>query len=151
MAYFVAKRSLDANTAFMQTAGYSLLAAFFGAILVLGVTARRETAIARFFAYPALVFFGQYSYALYVFHHPIIFYVRQHGFRVSNLRWILGSQLPGQLLYSVVIGGITVILALISWYLYESRFLKLKRFFPYQRATPRSIVGKLEVSHVPAP
>jgi peptidoglycan/LPS O-acetylase OafA/YrhL len=151
-AYFVAKRSLDADTAFMQTAGYPLLAAFFGAILVVGVTAQRQTATATFFAHPALVFFGRYSYALYVFHHPIIFYVRQHGFRVSNLPAIFGSQLPGQLLYSVVVGGVTVILALLSWYLYESRFLKLKRFFPYQRATPRIVVEKYEeVSHVPAP
>ena len=148
-AYFLAQDSLDSEAMLMQTVGYPLLATLFGAILVIAATAAPGGRTFKVFAHPALVFLGHYSYAIYVFHHPIIFYVRRTGFRVHKLPTVLGSQLPGQLLYSLGIGSVTIILALLSWYLFESHILKLKRLFPYQHATHTTAAEKYEGNPIP--
>jgi peptidoglycan/LPS O-acetylase OafA/YrhL len=146
--YLVVKRPLDPEDMLMQLYGYPLLAVFFAAVLVIGLTAPEGGTIAKFFAYPALAFFGHYSYAIYVFHHPLIYYIQQTGFRVSKLPKVAGSQLAGLILYSGVVTGITVVLAMLSWHLFESHVLKLKRFFSYHTSRPAPVAENYEVSKV---
>ena len=113
----------------MQEIGYSTLALFFGALLLLGVRAQGAGAIGGFFNRAALRFLGKYSYALYLFHFPIKSWVKKGLWGPGPLPAILGSALPAQFLFYVTATVPTVLLALFSWHLFEKRFLALKRFF----------------------
>ena len=57
----------------VSTLGLTLLACLFGTVLVLALTASRQQLLGRIFSSSVLCFFGQDSYALYVFHHPLLF------------------------------------------------------------------------------
>jgi peptidoglycan/LPS O-acetylase OafA/YrhL len=148
-AIFLWQRGLSAVDAVVQTIGYTLLAVLFGAILVVAVTAPPATFLGRVFAHRGLVFFGHYSYALYVFHHPIAIFMRKAGFRADGLPTVMESQLPGQLLFMLVATIISLSLALLSWHLYESQFLKLKSLFPYESNLRRQRIDRYEVNPVP--
>ncbi|HLO17856.1 MAG TPA: acyltransferase [Anaerolineales bacterium] len=129
---FVLRQGLNSEDIAVETIGYALLAVLFGAILTLAVTRAPETTLSKVFATPGLQFFGRYSYALYVFHHPIVFYLKKHMISVEILPRFIGLQLPGQILFILVATSISLVFALLSWHLYEQHFLKLKYLFPYE-------------------
>jgi peptidoglycan/LPS O-acetylase OafA/YrhL len=116
----------------VTTVGYTVLACLFGALLILAVISAPEATMGRIFGHPSLTFFGRYSYALYIFHLPVAFFVKRHLFSVRALPTLLRSQLPGQLGFFLVATSVSVGLALLSWHWYEKHFLKLKERFPYQ-------------------
>jgi peptidoglycan/LPS O-acetylase OafA/YrhL len=120
----------------LQTAGQTLIAVFFGAILVLALTSSRSSAIGKAAANPVLRFFGKYSYAMYVFHHPLLWFNPNSWLKLNfrGIPTVFGSQLPAYLLWLVMTVGLTVAIALVSWHVWEKQFLKLKRFFPYGSA-----------------
>jgi peptidoglycan/LPS O-acetylase OafA/YrhL len=110
--------------------GLSLLAVLgASAIAAICVTGPQHIAH-RLFDRSGLRFFGRYSYALYVFHHPVTLFATERGLRADLVEPIAGSQLPGLLVVALVCGGVSVALALISWWCWESRFLALKDLFP---------------------
>jgi peptidoglycan/LPS O-acetylase OafA/YrhL len=119
----------------VHTIGYTGIAVFFGAVLVLAVTSSDDNWIGRVLSLRTLRLAGRYSYGLYVFHHPIVLLLRRQ-LTIPDIQ-VLGSQLPGFLAYSVLAGGMSLALAVLSWHLYESRFLALKGRFPYVTAEPR--------------
>lgn len=106
----------------MQTVGYSLLAVFFGSVLILGLTSPLQHVFnSGFFRW-----FGKYSYGLYVW-HPIVFMLMLHTDLARTLR---GGNGLAEVLVSVGLAlGVTFALTLLSWYCWESQFLKLKRYF----------------------
>jgi peptidoglycan/LPS O-acetylase OafA/YrhL len=132
LAIFVSRRGLNTEDIVVETIGYTLIAFLFGAILIIAVTSSAQSIPGKVFASSALVFFGRYSYALYVFHPPILFFLKDHVFSVGTLPRLMGSQLPGQILFIAVATGVSVGVALLSWHFYEQPFLKLKNLFPYQ-------------------
>jgi peptidoglycan/LPS O-acetylase OafA/YrhL len=75
---------------------------------------------------------GRYSYALYLFHVPIRRWIRDEYFPVAEFPTLLGSPFPGQLLFYLVATGPALLLAWVSWHVYEKQWLKLTRFFPYR-------------------
>jgi peptidoglycan/LPS O-acetylase OafA/YrhL len=113
----------------MQEFGYSTLAILFGAILVLAVRSEAGALTGRFFRSRALRFLGKYSYALYLFHFPIKSWVKKGLWGPGPLPTWLGSALPAQLLFYVTASLPAILLALLSWNLFEKRFLSLKRYF----------------------
>lgn len=135
-------RHLDSWDLPIATVGLTLIALFFGATLSLAVTSPPYALVPRLLANRFLRFFGRYSYALYVFHHLVAIYLPRWGFAVRDVPTFMGSQIPGFVLFSIVATAISLVAALSSWYLIESRFLALKRYFPYDparrtlRATP---------------
>ncbi len=131
---FIWRHGLAFLDAVVQTIGFSLLAILFGGILVIAVASPPGTVAGRLFAHRFLRFFGRYSYALYVFHHPIMFYMSSF-FSVARLPRLAGSQLPGQLAFTTVAASVSLAAALLSWHLYETQFLKLKALFPYDTRT----------------
>lgn len=80
---------------------------------------------------------GKYSYAIYIFQTPV-----NEILHASVRRFLIdGSdtrRFAAHVLYSVVVFGISTVLALVSWKLIEQPFLSLKRFFPMSR--PRASV-----------
>jgi peptidoglycan/LPS O-acetylase OafA/YrhL len=126
----------------VQIIGYPLIAGFFSALLILGTKPPSSSWWGSVFTNPALRFFGRYSYALYVFHHPLIGFLRSVNVSADVLPRFLGSQLPGQMLVIAVATAGSVALALASWHLYEAPFLRLKQLFPYHvaaAALPRAV------------
>ena len=123
---------LDLTRSSVLSLGLTALVFFFGALLILAITIPSEHFLGRIFNSNTLKFFGKYSYALYIFHHPVAFYLSgKLAFKIPSLPTLLGSQLSGLLLYSIVATTLSLFLAMLSWYLLESRFLTLKRFFAY--------------------
>ena len=116
--------------AYMVSVGYTALAFFFGAVLVMAVDGRPPI-LARLLSGRVLRFFGRYSYGLYVVHVPLIGLGRLAGVSpdaVAGTRW----ELAGLLGYVALMGAATVVAALASWNLYEKHFLKLKARFAYR-------------------
>jgi peptidoglycan/LPS O-acetylase OafA/YrhL len=121
----------------VATGGYSLLAAFFGAVLAIAVTSPPAGMPGRLFTSRPLTFLGRYSYAIYVFHYPLIFVAPSVAglVHLSEVPRLLGSQLPALLLYIGAASLVSVCLALVSWHVWEKPFLELKRRFPYDART----------------
>jgi peptidoglycan/LPS O-acetylase OafA/YrhL len=125
----------DPGGAYMVSMGYSALAFFFGAMLVLALDAA-PARLPRLLSGGVLRFFGRYSYGLYVLHVPLIKLGRLAGVSpdpFAGTRW----ELPGLLGYMAVMTAASIVAALASWHLYEKHFLKLKARFTYRPPASR--------------
>jgi peptidoglycan/LPS O-acetylase OafA/YrhL len=120
---FFWRKGLPATDRVVSTIGYTLIAFFSGALLTLVVTSQRP---GQLFSILPLRFLGHYSYGLYVFHHPIIIGFATLGFVATDLPTFLGSRAPGFMAFVLVTGGLSMLAAMLSWHLYEVRFLRLK-------------------------
>ena len=132
----------------VNTAGFTLVALLFGALLTVAVTSPRESALGKVFGHPGLMFFGRYSYALYVFHHPVAFLISREGFTIGTIPTLMDSQLPGLMLYTLAAAGASLGLAVLSWHFFEAQCLKLKNLFPYHARTDPVRSRKLEANYV---
>jgi len=112
----------------VQILGLTLLAIFYGGVLAIAVTSPRDTVAGRLFAHPGLRVLGRYSYGLYIFHLPIMWYAR-NIVNATSVPALAGSELPGQLLFTAVAAAGSLGAAVLSWHLYEAQFLKLKSLF----------------------
>ena len=72
---------------------------------------------------------GKYSYAIYLFHYPLLNYFR-YIYRMDEVPEVWGSAIPAQFALTLTASVASFVLAWLSWHLYEKHFLKLKRFFP---------------------
>jgi len=107
----------------MNTIGYTSLAVLFGNAVVWAATARRTRAHSILRS-GALHMIGKHSYAMYVFHVPIIAVV------LRCLRpWKLGIAAPLVQVASSL--SLTFIVSILSWHLIEKPFLQLKSRFNY--------------------
>ncbi len=110
-----------------------MLALLFAAVLLLVLTSRPGSVVFRIFTHPTLSFLGRYSYAIYVFHLLVAFEVAAQFFRSDAVRTVVGSQIPMNIIVSLVCTAVSVTAAWLSWHLFEKQVLKLKRFVPYGR------------------
>lgn len=116
---------------------YTILALGFGCLIACALNP--SSVGLWFFELAPLRFFGKYSYGIYVLH--VIFlsfldhYFRSHLFAIthSKLLAVVGSGL-----LSLVIG---VVAAFLSYHLYEKRFLRMKRYFDYDRPKTAEMPG----------
>jgi len=82
----------------------------------------------RFLLHPAMQSIGKYSYAIYLFHMPII--LSTGGFWTKHtVALSTGYPALSITLYAVLVFGASYLLAMISWICIEQPCLKLKRFF----------------------
>jgi peptidoglycan/LPS O-acetylase OafA/YrhL len=132
---------LEAEVRAVQLVGYPLLALLSAAFLGLTLTRPPTSLLRRALASRSLRFFGQYSYALYVIHHPLVLYLRAWGLGVSAWPRLFGSQLPAQLGFIVLGTLLTVLAALLTWHVVEAPFLRLKRLFPYRSPRPAALAA----------
>lgn len=146
---FVWRGGLFAHDVIFATIGYTLLAIFFGSILVLALVSTPSSILGRLFTSSGMTFFGRYSYALYVFHHPILFFI-PGSLALSRIPKVLGSRLPAELLFIALATIVTVSIALLSWHLCEKQSLKLKRFFPYHSRKIQAAAVSLAPEQVPS-
>lgn len=72
-------------------------------------------------------FLGKYSYALYVFHHPINLAISHKivGSILSRTHSLILADIGNM----IVVGGLSILVALITWNAVEKRALALKKYF----------------------
>jgi peptidoglycan/LPS O-acetylase OafA/YrhL len=104
---------------------YTLCAWTAGTLVMLAVAASPTTLIGRTIGCRLLRFFGKYSYGLYVFHWLLLPMYKRFC-PPEQLISRFGSPLLGQLAFIVVATGSSVVVAMLSWHLYEKHFLGLK-------------------------
>jgi peptidoglycan/LPS O-acetylase OafA/YrhL len=128
-AAFLLAGELSPEDPRVQVVGFSVLAVFFGALLVLVLQAGQGDRLGRIFSSASLRMFGKYSYALYLFHLPLRAVIRDVLFAPDRYSTAFGTALRGQLIQYVLSTLLTVAVAMLSWRFYEAPFLKLKRYF----------------------
>ena len=122
------------SSIFLTTIGLSIIAVGCTALVAASLVPGSITQ--RFFSLRFLRFFGTYSYGLYVYHYSVDaaltnrlrIWLELHG--ASKMSAILGAAIPVAL--------ISIVLAVLSYQLYEKHFLTMKRLFPYRKKVETS-------------
>jgi peptidoglycan/LPS O-acetylase OafA/YrhL len=115
------------------TIGFSLIAAIAAAFITFATTTPQSSRAHRILAHPALRAIGRYSYAMYVFHFPVVGLLHARRLAPDVMPTLLGSHLPAQLAFTALCFAVTYAIAFASWRLFEHPILELKRYFPYDR------------------
>jgi peptidoglycan/LPS O-acetylase OafA/YrhL len=113
----------------MYIYGFTLIALGAGGVVVMVTTFAENNPIRGLFRNRVLIFFGKYSYAIYIFHRLAIQWLE------DIFRKNLNTGLPAWLLFDVLSLVIPIIMALISWNLLENPILNLKKYFEYRVAS----------------
>ena len=125
---------------FLMALSTSCWSIFFGAGLFSGVMASPKYWLRRLLENRALRVVGRYSYGLYVFHWPLgrLWLAVMERWHSANPGSWLAHPSFFQLGYILLAAGSSLLLAWLSWHLYEKRFLRLKRYFKYDRRSIES-------------
>jgi peptidoglycan/LPS O-acetylase OafA/YrhL len=95
---------------------------FFGWVVIKAANGFRGIA-GRFLAWRPIVYLGTISYGLYLLHKPIPLLLRNAGLQVDKV---------SPFLMFLVYTGLAIIIASLSWHLFETPINSLKRRFPYR-------------------
>jgi len=125
------------------TIGHTLIALVF--VLLIGALLQGESVLSgqpvpllnRLFCWRGLRILGKYSYGIYVFHRAIYYGLLQGDWS------FLPESLRGWAIFAATLLG-TLLVARLSWELWESRFLAWKRFVPRPDETPLSQIAHKE-------
>ena len=91
--------------------------------MLLGILiAPKQSTVSRLFSSRVMVFLGTYSYGLYVYHHFISYYLTSNSTELELAQW-LGSHGLAVTLQATLGISISVVLAYLSYELFEKRFL----------------------------
>ncbi len=135
---FLWRRGLSTEDPVVATVGFSLVALLFGAVTATLIMASGRSWYSRLLSRRELRLLGRYSYALYVFHHPIAIALGGSALGVAAWPRVFGSLIPAQIAFTV--GGtlLSLALAMLSWHLFEAPILRLKRYFEYDSVQSES-------------
>ena len=103
----------------------TLYALFFGALVLISLQPRPGL-VASFFQWRVPRFLGKYAYGLYVYHGILLFLFKPGENRFDAL---VGSHALAIWLNAAAAIGLSLLAAVLSYELFEKRFLSLKRFF----------------------
>ena len=113
-----------------------LILVLLACLLVWTLIAAEQSSTARFFRTRFMVFLGTYSYGLYVYHHFISYYLTVNRTDLVLAHW-LGSHGAAVALQAALGAAVSLMLAYVSYELYEKRFLRLKRLLVTDREPAR--------------
>lgn len=124
---------------------YTSIDLLFGSLLLISISSNKR--IKRIVKQPFLIQLGKYSYGLYVYHY-IIFVLLEY-----NLTPWLSNHLSSSFLRMLIVGSLSVVLtvgiSILSYYFFESYFLKLKKYFPYTKKSPNRLLSKIQAVSTP--
>jgi len=111
----------------MRTIGLTIVAIMFACLLIISLSDNPKSFASRFFSSRFLTFFGKYSYSMYVFHFPLLFF-----FVPQTKNFI--NRFEGSGITSFFVAGIlgimlTVLISLLTWHIIEKPILGLKKYF----------------------
>jgi len=116
----------------------TLFAMFFGALTLMSIQSAPQSLAARAFQGRWLRTLGKYSYGLYVYHGLLAWHMYELGV-AQRLEAILGSSSRALAAYAALGVSISLLVAALSYELFERRFLALKKLFePRQRVAAPS-------------
>jgi peptidoglycan/LPS O-acetylase OafA/YrhL len=119
-------RGISAQRYYTQTLGFTALALAFGPLVMWAyLFSGGRNWYDRFFSMRPLTNLGKYSYGIYVYHYPVIVIAK---ILFGGNSWFGHDVLRG-LLFSFGAVVVAVCVAVISYELFEKRFLRLKRYF----------------------
>jgi len=101
-----------------STYGYTVLALFFGTLLLLALSDNRYNVMKTMTETKLLAFFGKYSYGLYVYHIPVL------RICMYELKGVVSRSVM-----LVIAFMLSIVIAYLSYHLIEKHFLKLKSRF----------------------
>jgi len=134
LAIYLLQRGLQPLDGIQRLIDCSLLALGFGGLLVIVLDAKPGGTLRRIFESRPLMTVAQCSYGLYVVHLAVAFALIRY---VHHTWWtmpVAGSFVFANIVFVVLAGGTSLLVALASWHLLEKRFLALKRYVPYGAA-----------------
>ena len=112
----------------VETVGFAALACIYGSTLLAAIANTSKSLLWRILTDRRLTFFGKYSYGAYLLHELLRpAFVR--FFPVETLESLSGSEVAGFVLHAALGTALTFSGAVVSYHLYEKRFLELKRYF----------------------
>jgi peptidoglycan/LPS O-acetylase OafA/YrhL len=118
----------------MQSIGYPLLALACAGLLLGALTGPADSLPGLLWRSGPMRYVGRRSYAIYVLHPLLYLIVLRRGFDGQYFARLFGSQLLGVAWFAVLMTSLAVGVATLSWYAYEEPFLRLKAWFPMDRA-----------------
>jgi peptidoglycan/LPS O-acetylase OafA/YrhL len=121
----------------MLTVGTTALIVFFAATIGLSVTSSDQSLLNKALSVSWLRLVGKYSYAIYVFHASIILLLSPIVFS-QRTGIIRGEDALAGLLFTAGVAVCSFIAACLSWYAWESQFLRLKQYFPLSGSVIRA-------------
>ena len=120
--------SLKPGSPLMLVLGLSVNVLGYGGLHISSVAAPAGSLLGVIVQSRVLAFFGKYAYGLYIFHFPIqIIFQRLVPFETLHAH--LGFPLLAIVAHTIIVGSVSVSVALLSFHLFEKHFLKLKRYF----------------------
>lgn len=111
------------NNIWITLGGYKLLGVLTVGLIGIFITYPAENYIRRFFQNPLLIFFGNYSYSMYLFHE--IFGLILYSFFLKN-------NFHGTIFFFIfllLVSIIIILVSLLTWHLFEKHMLNLKKYF----------------------
>jgi peptidoglycan/LPS O-acetylase OafA/YrhL len=127
----IADRGVTGNGRMMQTLGFTGIALIAFSVILMTRTMPQGGRLRTVLRSRTLMFFGAYSYALYVLHYVVRNAVFQVFPPLESLPPAAGLLFPWAVLRGACAVGIAIALSLASWHLVERRCLALKRHFRY--------------------
>lgn len=123
----------DVGVPVLRPVRSSIFLVLLGILMLHALTAPAGTPSARFFRSSPMVFLGKYSYGLYVFHLFFAFYLQTHRTEFP-LGELLGLHFGAVLLQSAVGIAASIAAAVLSYEVFEKRFLLLKRHWSAEKS-----------------
>jgi len=125
----------------MQSVGFSFLAILFAAIVYAGANASGPLKAAL--TWKPLTIAGTFSYAMYIFHVPLDFFLQRRTDHIAATLPLAGN-LALRSLYIVSMTALMFGVGWLSWNLFEKRLLSFKRYLQYRSELNESC-GELEL------
>jgi peptidoglycan/LPS O-acetylase OafA/YrhL len=117
------------SSTYLTTIGMTVLAVGMAGLVAASI--KPASILQRLCTASVLRFFGRYSYGIYVYHYSV-----DSSLTLPVRHFLEGHDVPKPLAIvggAVVVCGISVAIAVLSYRLYEIHFLRLKRFTPNPR------------------
>jgi peptidoglycan/LPS O-acetylase OafA/YrhL len=123
------EKTLTWNTGLMMTVGFDVTALGAAALIWSALIPNSPTQILCQIA--PLRFFGRYSYGMYIYHQIFQTYMMKYIFPAAAR--LFHSQVIGAIAYFFTAILLVTAVSVLSYELFEIKFLRLKRFFPYRK------------------
>jgi peptidoglycan/LPS O-acetylase OafA/YrhL len=127
------ERTLAWNTGLMMTAGFDLTA--LGSLAFIWSALIPNSPTQFVCAAQPLRFFGKYSYGMYIYHQIFQNYMMKYLYPIATR--IAHSSSLGAVMYFFTAIALVTAVSVVSYHLFEARFLRLKTRFPYDERDQR--------------